>query len=80
MLNVLTKNSLKYGWVGTNRAHFEKQFRKKWRYTSRDDIIENLFTKVRVCHDLSATFLYFSLARPNKGEYSGPTNAEKCKL
>ena len=36
--------------------------------------------KVRVCYDVSATFLYFSLGRPKKGEYRGLTNAEKCKL
>ena len=49
-------------------------------FTSRDDIIENLSTKVRVCDVLSATFLYFSLGRPKKGECSGLTNAEKYKL
>ena len=28
MLNVFTKNYLKYGWVGANHTHFEKQFRE----------------------------------------------------
>ena len=44
MLNVLTKNSLKYGWVDANHAHFEKQFRENWRHMSRDDIIKTLST------------------------------------
>ena len=43
MLIVLTKNSLKYGWVGANHVHFEKQFRGKQRLRSRDGIIKNLF-------------------------------------
>ena len=35
---------LKYGWVGTNRTHFEKQFREIWSYVSYDGIIESLST------------------------------------
>ena len=64
--------------MGANHAHFEKQFRVKLRYMSHDDIIGNLSTSGS--NDVSVTFLYFSSGYPKKGEYSGLTNAEKCKL
>ena len=69
MLNVLTKNSILKSSLGKN------------------DVTRHVMTsskiyprKVRICYDVSATFFYFSLGRPKKGEYSGLTNAEKCKL
>ena len=41
MLNVLTKNSLKHGWVGANHAHFEKQFRE-------NDVTGDVMTSSRI--------------------------------
>ena len=81
MLNILTKNSLNYGWVGANHAHFEKQFREKWRQVSLDDIIKNISTQGCNKYFIDVWLIIFIiLGRPSKGEYSGLSNAEECKL
>ena len=58
---VLTKNFLKYGWVGANHAHFEKQFRE-------NDVICHVMTSSKIyprSNDMSATFFVF-FVRPRK--------------
>ena len=80
MLNVLRKNSLKYGLVGAYTLILKSSLEKNY-VTGHVTTSSKIYTRkvvIKIVLMFGSSFII--LGHPSKSEYSGLSNAEKCKF